>query len=162
MTSTWHVCTVRGSPCSARTSKQSLMASRTFVRACCLVSPWLTHPGIDGHSAIQMPSSSLSSVTMNFIQSTSLGYQQSLLRVPAREDARHEGEHVGGTLLIVPVVANQPPLDHVDLLLRRLVHHVGHQAGQLDRVLLVLEQLQFQCLLQALVGLVVELLAVDG
>src|SRR5262245_54749484 len=83
-----------------------------------------------------------------------------LLRVPAGEDAGHEGQHVGGAGLVVAVVADQPALDDVDLLLRRLVDHVGHQAGELDGVLLVLEELQLEGLLEALVGLVVELLAV--
>src|SRR5437773_396020 len=50
---------------------------------------------------------------------------------------------------VVPLIADQPALDRVDLLLRRVVHHVGRQAGQPDRVLLVLEQLQLQRLLQA-------------
>ena len=80
----------------------------------------------------------------------------------AGEDAGHEVQHVRRADLAVAVVADQPALDHVDLLLRRLVDDVGDQAGQLDRVLLVLEQLQLQRLLQPLVGLVVELLAVDG
>src|SRR5262245_590564 len=91
-----------------------------------------------------------------------IGNRKSLLRVSPGEDAGHEGEHVRGALLVVAVVADQPALDDVDLLLGGLVHDVGHQAGQLDGVLLVLEQLQLQGLLQALVGLVVELLAVDG
>src|SRR6266852_1281964 len=63
LTSTWQVSVVKGRPRSARTSRQSLIASRTFFRAFCLVEPWLTHPGIEGHSATQMPSSSRSMVT---------------------------------------------------------------------------------------------------
>src|SRR5438067_12313 len=54
------------------------------------------------------------------------------LDVPAGEDARHEAEHVGRAHVAVPIIADQAALDHVDLLLRRLVHHAGHQAGQLD------------------------------
>src|SRR5207249_10000751 len=52
-----------------------------------------------------------------------------LLGVPAREDARHEAEHVRRAHVAVAVGASQPTLDHVDLLLRRLVHHAGDQAG---------------------------------
>src|SRR5262249_23473258 len=64
------------------------------------------------------------------------------LGMSACEDAGHERQHVGGAGLVVAVVADQAALDDVDLLLRRLVHDVGHQAGELDGVLLVLEQLQ--------------------
>src|SRR4051795_3835739 len=60
-----------------------------------------------------------------------------LLRVAAGEDAGHEAEHVRRAHLAVPVVPHQPALHHVDLLLRRLVHHVGHQARQLNGILLV-------------------------
>src|SRR5579863_8022428 len=49
-TSTCFVSMVRGRPPSARTSKQSSMASRMFFRALVLLSPWLTQPGIAGHS----------------------------------------------------------------------------------------------------------------
>ena len=84
------------------------------------------------------------------------------LRLTPGEDARHEVQHVGRTRFIVAVVANQATLHHVDFFLRRPVDHVRHQARQLDRVLLVLEQLEFERLLQSLVGLVVELLAVDA
>ena len=50
-------------PRSARTSRQRAIASRTLARASSRVSPWLTQPGIDGHSAIQTPSSSVYTVT---------------------------------------------------------------------------------------------------
>src|SRR5262249_14687839 len=134
LTSTWHVCTVNGKPRSARTSKQRRIASRTFVNASALVFPWLLQPGIAGHSAIQMPSSSRSTVTWNFMK------HLLLLHVAARKDARHKAEHVRRAHVAISIVADQPALDHVDLLLGRLVDHAGDQAGQLDRVLLVLEQ----------------------
>src|SRR5262249_39367458 len=84
------------------------------------------------------------------------------LRMPSGENARHEVQNVRRTRLIIPVVTDEATLYHVDFFLRRLVHHVRHERRQLDRVLLVLEQLQLERLLQPLVGLVVELLAVDG
>src|SRR6476646_3856535 len=84
------------------------------------------------------------------------------LRMSSREYARDEVQHVRRTRFIITVVADQATLDDVDLLLGGLVHHVRNQRGQLDRVLLVLEQLQLERLLQPLVGLVVELFAVDG
>src|SRR5215210_5865941 len=83
------------------------------------------------------------------------------LHVAAGEDAGDIVQHVGRRVLVVAVVADQPLLDDVDLLLRVLVDHAGDQARKLDRVLLVLEQLQLQRLLESLVGLVVELLAVE-
>jgi hypothetical protein len=51
---------VSGIPFSVRTSRQRAMASLMFFNASFLVSPWLTQPGIDGHSMIQTPSSSRS------------------------------------------------------------------------------------------------------
>ena len=68
-TSTWWVSIVSGSPRSARTSRHNLMASFTFSKACSFVVPWLTQPGMAGHSAIHTPSSSRSMVTVNFILS---------------------------------------------------------------------------------------------
>ena len=50
--------TVRGMPRSARTSRQAALASRAFSRASARVLPWLTQPGIAGHSTIHIPSSS--------------------------------------------------------------------------------------------------------
>src|SRR5262249_8057047 len=47
------------------------------------------------------------------------------LGLTAGEDARHKGQNVRGTRFIITVVPDQPLLDDVDLLLRRLVHHVG-------------------------------------
>ena len=64
-------------------------------------------------------------------------------------------------IVAVAVVLDQAALDDVDLLLRVLVDDVRDQARQLDRVLLVLEQLQLERLVQPLVGPVVELLAFD-
>ena len=66
-TSTCRVSTVNGIPDSARTSMQSSIASFTFARASSSVSPWLTHPGMEGHSATQTPSSSRSIVTTIFV-----------------------------------------------------------------------------------------------
>src|SRR6266498_656376 len=85
-----------------------------------------------------------------------------LLAVPAREDGSDVVEDVGGADVAVGVVLDQPALDDVDLLLGVLVHHATDQAGELDGVLLVLEELQLQGLLQPLVGPVVELLSLQG
>jgi len=57
-TSTSRVVTVGGMPSSARTARHSRIASATFDSASASVCPWLTQPGIDGHSAIYAPSSS--------------------------------------------------------------------------------------------------------
>src|SRR6202162_682104 len=48
--STSRVSMVRGRPSSARTSRQSWMASLMLASASSSVSPWLTQPGIAGHS----------------------------------------------------------------------------------------------------------------
>src|SRR5262245_1027589 len=77
-------------------------------------------------------------------------FYQSLLRMPSCKDARHEAQHIRRAHVAVAVVIRQPALDDVDLLLCRLVHDARHQARQLDRVFLVLEQLQLQGLLQTL------------
>jgi hypothetical protein len=45
------------------------MASLMFFKASALVLPWLTQPGIEGHSVTQTPSSSRSNVTESFIHS---------------------------------------------------------------------------------------------
>src|SRR5450759_1811640 len=66
--STWWTATVSGIPFSALTSRHSRIASSMFFRASLSVVPWLTHPGIAGHSATKTPSSSRSTVTTNFIQ----------------------------------------------------------------------------------------------
>src|SRR6218665_2521137 len=84
------------------------------------------------------------------------------LGVTAGEDARHEVEYVRGADLAVAVVLHQPVLHQVDLLLRLLVHHRGHQVLELDAVLLILEELELERLVQPLVGPVVERLAVHG
>src|SRR5690606_35201877 len=81
--------------------------------------------------------------------------------VAAGEDRGDVVQHVGGRDLVVAEVTDQSALDDLDLLLRVLVDHGGDQAGQLDRVLLVLEQLQLERAVQALVGLVVERPALD-
>jgi hypothetical protein len=51
-TSTSRVVTVGGMPSSSRTARHSRIASATFDSASASVCPWLTQPGIDGHSAI--------------------------------------------------------------------------------------------------------------
>ena len=66
-TSSSSVSTVSGIPRSARTSRQAAMASRAFSRASVRVLPWLTQPGIAGHSTIHIPSSSRVIEVTNFI-----------------------------------------------------------------------------------------------
>src|SRR5690606_20440618 len=80
--------------------------------------------------------------------------------IAPRKDARHEVQHVGGAHVAVAVLVDQPALHDVDLLLRLPVQYARHQARQLDRVLLVLEQLQLHRLLQPRVRVVPELLPV--
>jgi hypothetical protein len=41
-----------------------------FLSAVGFVAPWLTQPGIAGHSATQVPVSSRSMVTVNFMQNS--------------------------------------------------------------------------------------------
>src|SRR5262245_11196125 len=72
----------------------------------------------------------------------SLSLFSPLLDVAAGEDAGHEVQDVGGARVAVAVVAHEAALDDVDLFLRVLVDHARDQARQLDRILLVLEQLQ--------------------
>ncbi len=67
VTSTCCVSTVNGMPRSARTSRHAAIASRILARTSSRDCPWLTQPGMAGHSAIQMPSSSRYSVVMNFM-----------------------------------------------------------------------------------------------
>src|SRR5262245_31453788 len=62
VTSTCPVSMVSGKPCSARTSRQTFIAFLMFFIASCFVRPWLTQPGIEGHSTTQTPSSSRSIV----------------------------------------------------------------------------------------------------
>src|SRR5690349_462041 len=89
------------------------------------------------------------------------GSLMSALDVSAREDRRDEVEDVCRRHLVVAEVLDQPLLDHIDLRLRIAVDDARHQRGQLDRVLLVLEQLALEGLVEPLVGLVVELPALD-
>src|SRR5512138_2901645 len=84
-----------------------------------------------------------------------------VLRVAAREDRRDEVEDVRGADLAVPVVLHEPLLHHVDLLLRVAVDDRRDEVLQLDRVLLVLEQLQLERLVEPLVRPVVEGLPLD-
>lgn len=67
VTSTCCVSTVRGIPRSALTSRQAAIAWRTFSIASLRDWPCDTQPGMLGHSAIQMRSSSCVSVMRNFI-----------------------------------------------------------------------------------------------
>ena len=69
---------------------------------------------------------------------------------------------VRGARLVVAIVPDQPGLDDVDFFLCFLVDNARHEARQLDRVLLVLEQFQLEGLVQSLVGPVVESLAFEG
>jgi len=69
-TSSSSVSTVNGIPRSARTSRHAAIASRAFSRASARVFPWLTQPGIAGHSTIHIPSSSRVIEVMNFIRQT--------------------------------------------------------------------------------------------
>src|SRR2546430_10375850 len=85
-----------------------------------------------------------------------------VLGISAREDRRHVVEHVRRADLAVAVALDHAVLDDVDLLLRVLVDHRRDQVLQLDRILLVLEELELERLVQALVGPVVERLALDG
>src|SRR5713226_6414835 len=78
------------------------------------------------------------------------------LRMAACKNTGHEAQHVRRADIAVAIVPDQPALDYIDLFLRRLVHHAGHEAGQLDRVLLVLEELHLEGLLQPLIGLVIK------
>src|SRR5919199_5865998 len=83
------------------------------------------------------------------------------LYVATGKDAGDEGQHVHGTLIAVAIVADQPCLDDVDLLLRISVDNLRDKARELDRVLLVLEKLELKRTVQSLVRLVVEPLALD-
>lgn len=67
VTSTCCVSTVRGIPRSALTSRQAAIAWRTFSIASLRDWPCDTQPGMLGHSAIQMRSSSCVSVMRNFM-----------------------------------------------------------------------------------------------
>jgi len=85
----------------------------------------------------------------------------SALDVSSREDRRDEVEHVGRRHLVVAEVLDQPLLDDIDLRLGVAIDDRAHERRQLDRVLLVLEQLGLERLVQPLVGLVVERPALD-
>src|SRR5271154_2395927 len=58
VTSTSRLVTVNGMWSSARAARHSRMASTIFDSASASVCPWLTQPGIEGHSAMYAPSSS--------------------------------------------------------------------------------------------------------
>jgi hypothetical protein len=71
------VTTVSGSPGSARAARHSRIASARFASASLSVRPWLTHPGIAGHSAMTVPPSSRVSVMVSFAEEPSAGYMPS-------------------------------------------------------------------------------------
>src|SRR6185369_10458984 len=83
------------------------------------------------------------------------------LRVTAGEDRRDVVEDVRGADLVVAEVLDEPRLDDVDLLLRVLVDDGGDERLELDRVLLILEQLELEGAAQTIVGVPGELLALD-
>jgi ferredoxin len=58
---------VSGIPRSARTSRQSAIASLIFSKASARVCPWLIQPGIAGHSTTHIPSSSRSITVGNLM-----------------------------------------------------------------------------------------------
>src|ERR1700733_3718484 len=68
----------------------------------------------------------------------------SVLRVAARADRRHVIEDVGSAHLVVTEVLDEAGFDDVDLFLRVLGDDGRHQRLQLDRVFLVLEQLELE------------------
>ncbi len=108
--------------------QRRVAANRSPVRRC-------TSQARDRPQRSHRPRRSLSSMTV--------------FGISAGKDAGHVVQHVGGTFVVVAVIADQAALDHVDLGLRVGVDHVRDQARQLDRVLLVLEQLQLQGLVAA-------------
>src|ERR671933_1330405 len=83
------------------------------------------------------------------------------LYVATGKNAGDEGQHVHGTLVAVAVVADQARLDDVDLLLCIPVDNLRDKARELDRVLLVLEELELKRTVEPLVRLIVESLALD-
>src|SRR5216684_4458412 len=56
-TSISFVTAVRGMPFSARTARQARVASAKLDSASASDAPWLTQPGMEGHSAMYVPSS---------------------------------------------------------------------------------------------------------
>lgn len=97
------VVTVRGIPRSARTSRHCWIASRMLFSASSSVFPWLTHPGIEGHSAMNMPSSSRTIVTINFIKlhdkssAKSIPYRHQPSNAVGRDDGRLCSGRVAGS-----------------------------------------------------------------
>src|SRR3954451_5740992 len=85
----------------------------------------------------------------------------SVFGVAAGEDARYVIEHVGRGDLVIAEVLDEPALDDVDLLLRLFVDHRRDQGLELDRVFLVLEELELERAAQPIVGVPLELLALD-
>src|SRR3954468_12812410 len=67
-----------------------------------------------------------------------------MTRVSSRKNARHVIQHIRRTLVVVSVVADEPTLHDIDLLLRVGIDHIRYQARKLDRILLILEQLQLE------------------
>src|SRR5262245_17060193 len=86
----------------------------------------------------------------------------SALGVAAGEDRRDVVQDVRRADFVVAEVADEARLDDVDLFLRFAIDDRAHQRLQLDAVLLILEQLELEGATEAVVGLPVELLALDG
>lgn len=62
-----------------------------------------------------------------------------LLCLATGEDTGHEVQDVRCARFVIAVIPNQATLDDIDFFLRCLVHHVGDDGAELDRVFLVLE-----------------------
>src|SRR5687768_6431113 len=88
-------------------------------------------------------------------------FPRTLPNVSTRKNARHEREHIRSAYITIAVFPNEPALYDVDLLLRILVEHAGDEARELDGVLLILEELELECLLKARVRVIPETFAVD-
>src|SRR5437660_652278 len=82
------------------------------------------------------------------IGARSFGFVLLLLHISTRKNTGYIVEHVGRAFVVVTEVANQSAFDNVDLGLRILIDDLRHEARQLDRVFLVLEQFQLQRLIQ--------------
>ena len=84
-----------------------------------------------------------------------------LLRIATSKDAGDIVQHIRCAGLVVPEILYQPLLHHVDLGLGLVVHDSGYDVFEFDCISLILEELQFQRLMQARVRLVLELLTVQ-
>jgi len=84
----------------------------------------LTGPHVLPQLFLDYPANDLSEASKVSIDALYHVCSLRVLRIPSREDARDEVEHVGRTLIVVSEVANQALFNHVDLCLRVLVHNV--------------------------------------